>query len=112
MTLAEKILAAHGGQESVQPGEFVNVRVDLVVSTHATGLLSVRQFHNLGAKKVFDPHKVVFVVDPFAAPQNMELAETAKELRAFAARQGISFYDVSRWGLVQVLPPEKGLVLP
>jgi len=112
LTLAEKILAAHAGQESVQPGEFVNVRVDLVVSTNATGLLSVRQFHNLGAKKVFDPRKVVFAVDSFAAPQNIESAETAKELRAFAAQQGVLFYDVARWGFVHVLLPEKGLVLP
>lgn len=35
MTLAEKILAAHTDKKKVKPGEFINVRVDLVLANEA-----------------------------------------------------------------------------
>lgn len=112
MTLAEKILAGHAGRKSVQPGEFITVKVDLVMSTDATGVISVQQFRNMGAEKVFDPAKVVLVMDHFVPSRNLESAETVKTLRDFADRQGILFYDVGRSGIVHVLLPEQGLVLP
>ncbi len=112
MTLAEKILAAHAGKKSVQPGEFVNVKVDLVMTTDGTGLISVRQFHKMGAKKVFDPNKVALIMDHFAPAPNVESAETGRVIREFAFQQGTLFYDVGRSGIVHVLLPEKGLVLP
>lgn len=112
MTVAEKILAAHTGRKSVQPGEFVNVTVDLVMTTDGTGLISVRQFQKMGAKKVFDPNKVVLVMDHFVPAPNVESAETGRVLREFAFQQGTLFYDVGRSGIVHVLLPEQGLVLP
>ncbi len=112
MTLAEKILAAHAGKKSVQPGEFVDVQVDLVMTTDATGLISVQQFHKMGAKKVFDQGKVVLVMDHFVPSRDVESAETVKGLREFAREQGVIFFDVGRAGIVHVLLPEKGLVLP
>jgi len=112
LTVAEKILAAHTGRKSVQPGEFVNVPVDLVMTTDGTGLISVRQFQKMGAKKVFDPNKVVLVMDHFVPAPNVESAETGRVLREFAFQQGTLFYDVGRSGIVHVLLPEQGLVLP
>ncbi len=112
MTLAEKILAAHTGRKSVQPGEFLNVTVDLVMTTDGTGLIAVRQFEKMGARKVFDPKKVVLVLDHLAPAPNVESAETGKVLREFALRHGTLFYDVGRSGIVHVLLPEQGLVLP
>jgi 3-isopropylmalate/(R)-2-methylmalate dehydratase large subunit len=41
VTLAEKILAAHASKESVSPGEFLRVKVDMVMTTDATGLIFV-----------------------------------------------------------------------
>jgi 3-isopropylmalate/(R)-2-methylmalate dehydratase large subunit len=105
-------LAGHAGRKSVQPGEFITVKVDLVMSTDATGVISVQQFRNMGAEKVFDPAKVVLVMDHFVPSRNLESAETVKTLRDFADRQGILFYDVGRSGIVHVLLPEQGLVLP
>ena len=112
MTLTGKILAAHAGRKSVQPGEFITVKVDLVMSTDATGVISVQQFRNMGAEKVFDPAKVVLVMDHFVPSRNLESAETVKILKDFAVRQGIRFYDVGRSGIVHVLLPEQGFVLP
>lgn len=112
MTLAEKILAAHAGKKKVQPGEFLDVPVDLVMTTDATGLISLQQFQKMGARKVFDPKKVVLVMDHFVPSRDVDSAETVKALREFAREQGVLFFDVGRAGIVHVLLPEKGLVLP
>jgi len=112
LTLAEKILAAHWGRKAVEPGEFINANVDLVMSTDATASISVQQFWKMGAKRVFDPNKVVLVMDHFVPSRDLESAETVKALREFALQQGILFYDVGRSGIVHVLLPEEGLVLP
>ncbi len=112
MTLAEKILAAHTGKKSVQPGEFLNVPVDLVMTTDGTGLIAVRQFQKMGAGRVFDPSKVVLVLDHSVPAPNVEAAETSRVLREFAFQYGTLLYDVGRSGIVHVLLPEQGLVLP
>ena len=59
MTLAEKILAAHSGKQKVSPGEFLSVRVDLVMANDITAPIAIREFERLGAKAVLD---VVFYV--------------------------------------------------
>ena len=112
MNLAEKILAAHAGKKSVEPGQFLNVKVDLVMTTDATALISVQQFQKMGGRKVFDPQKVVFIMDHFTPCRNVESAEVVKQLRAFAREQGLVWYEVGRAGICHTLLPDEGLVLP
>jgi len=112
LNLAEKILAGNTGKKVVRPGEFLNVKVNLVMTTDATGLLSVRQFKKMGGKRVFDPLKVVFVIDHFVPCRDVESSKTVKVLREFAFDQGLIWYDVGRAGICHILLHEKGLVLP
>ena len=42
--IAEKILAAHSGRKKVSPGEFLNVRVDLVLANDITAPISIKEF--------------------------------------------------------------------
>ncbi|MFZ3131551.1 MAG: 3-isopropylmalate dehydratase large subunit, partial [Desulfosporosinus sp.] len=65
MTIVEKILAAHTGQQSVRSGEFVNVKVDLVMASDLTAHIAIKQLQALGARKLFDPGRIVFVMDHF-----------------------------------------------
>jgi len=112
LTLAEKILAAHCGLDRVSPGEFVNVRVDLVLSNDITAPLAIKEFQRLGVKKVFDPNKVIMIPDHFCPNKDILSAEQAKGMREFAKRYGILYYEVGRMGIEHVLLPEQGLVLP
>ncbi len=41
MTIPEKILAAHTGKEQVQPGEFIEARVDLALGNDITAPLAI-----------------------------------------------------------------------
>lgn len=112
MTLAEKILAAHSGKENVKPGEFVNVKVDLVLSNDITAPLAIREFQRLGISKVFDSKKVIMVPDHFCPNKDIQSAEQAKLMREFAKEQRIIYFEVGRMGIEHVLLPEQGFVLP
>lgn len=112
MTLAEAILAAHCGRSQVTPGEFLDVPVDLVMTTDATGLITMEQFRRMGAKKAFDPGKIVFVMDHFVPARTVESAEVIKALRSFARQLGARWYEGGQAGICHVLLPEQGLVAP
>jgi len=111
MTLAEKILAAHAGKKEVSAGEFINCRVDLVLSNDITAPIAIREFRKLGVK-VFDPGKIVMVPDHFVPNKDINSAEQAKLMREYAREQGIIHFEVGQMGIEHVLLPEKGLVLP
>jgi len=112
MTLAEKILAAHCGRDEVRPGEFINARVDLVLASELSGVLAVEEFEKIRGARVFDPRKVVFVMDHFTPAKDIASAELVRRCREFAREHGIRFYDVGRAGIQHVLLPEQGLVSP
>ena len=112
MTLAEKILAAHSDKKQVSPGEFINVRVDLILSNDITAPIAIREFQRIGVKRVFDSQKVVMVPDHFVPNKDIASAEQAKLMREFAREQGIIYFEVGRTGIEHVLLPEQGLVLP
>ena len=112
MTLAEKILAAHTDKKRVSPGEFLNVRVDLILANDVTAPIAIREFQRIGVKGVFDPKKVVMVPDHFVPNKDIASAEQAKLMREFARGQKILYFEVGQMGIEHVLLPEQGLVLP
>jgi 3-isopropylmalate/(R)-2-methylmalate dehydratase large subunit len=112
LNIAEKILAAHSGKKSVAPGEFINPRVDMVLSNDITAPIAIHEFKRIGVKKVFDPNKIVMVADHFVPNKDILSAEQAKEMREFCREQGIKFFDVGEMGIEHALLPEQGYVLP
>jgi 3-isopropylmalate/(R)-2-methylmalate dehydratase large subunit len=112
LTLAEKVLAVHTDREAVSPGEFINVRVDLVLANDITAPIAIREFRKAGVKRVFDPKKIVMVPDHFTPCKDIASAEQVKLMRDFAREQGIIYFEVGRVGIEHVLLPEQGLVLP
>ena len=112
MTLAEKILAAHTDKKKVSPGEFVNIRVDLILANDITAPIAIREFRRIGVKRVFDPQKVVMVPDHFTPNKDIASAEQARLMRDFCREQGALHFEVGQMGIEHVLLPEQGLVLP
>jgi 3-isopropylmalate/(R)-2-methylmalate dehydratase large subunit len=112
LTLADKILAAHTARETVSPGEFINVRVDLILANDITAPIAIGEFRKIGVGRVFDPKKVVIVPDHFTPNKDIASAEQAKLVRDFAREQGIIYFEVGQMGIEHVLLPEQGLVLP
>ncbi|MEW5945938.1 MAG: 3-isopropylmalate dehydratase large subunit [bacterium] len=112
-TVTEKILAAHCGGKSVEPGGFINASVDLMMANDVTAPQAIREFLRTGAARVRDPGKIVLISDHFTPNRNVASAQQVKLVREFAAGQGIEhFYDVGRTGVCHVIVPEEGYVSP
>jgi len=112
-TLAEKILANHSNKKEVSPGEFVNCRVDLVLSNDITAPLAINAFRQLGVNMVFDSRKIIMIPDHFCPNKDIKSAEQAKMMREFAKEQKIIYFEVGqKMGIEHVLLPEQGFVLP
>lgn len=113
MTLTEKILAAHCDREFVRPGELVQARVDIALANDITLPLALGPFKDAGGTKVFDPDRVVVVLDHFNPAKDIDSAMRLMESRSFARDMNLThFYDVGAMGVEHVLLPEQGLVGP
>ena len=112
MTLTEKILAKKAGTKSVKPGEIVTIEPDIVMTHDHQGHMAIDEFSKMGAGKIWDPKKVVIVLDHRTPTQTVTAAENHQKLRKFAATHGIShFFDVGE-GICHDLLAERGLVRP
>jgi len=113
MTMTQKILAKHAGLASVEPGQLIEASLDLVMSSDATFPISIKTFQDAAFDSVFDPRKVVLVMDHFTPNKDIKAAENCRLCREFAMAQRIeNFYDVGRMGIEHALLPEQGLVAP
>lgn len=107
MTIAEKILAAHSGRDTVRPGEYVWCKVD------ATSGHMLRALERLGVERVWDPDRVYMVEDHLAPPPNVDAANSAIETRRLAKKYGITnFFEFGRGGILHQLFPENGMIAP
>ena len=112
MTLAEKILARASGLEHVVPGQIVEGKVDLAMM-HEQGAQTVGPFHEMGAKKVWDPDRVVIAIDHWVPASTEGAAVLHRILRKFAQEQGLPhFYDVGNHGICHQILAENGWVVP
>ena len=93
LTLAEKLLAAHAGLESVVPGQIVVADVDVAIAQDGTGPLAIQQVEELGVARVKAP-TCVFFIDHAAPAPRRELANAQKTIRAFCASSGATLSDV------------------
>jgi 3-isopropylmalate/(R)-2-methylmalate dehydratase large subunit len=112
MTLAEKILARASGRETVAPDQIVTASVDLAMS-HENADLVRKSFREIGAARVWDPERIVIVLDHRVPAESEITAATHKAIREFVEAQHIRhFYDVGRGGICHQVLAERGHVLP
>jgi len=113
MTMTQKILAAHAGLDSVQAGQLIEARLDMVLGNDITAPVAINEFEKAGAEKVFDPGKISLVMDHFTPNKDIKAAMQCKQVREFAQKNRIGhFYDVGQMGIEHVLLPEQGIVGP
>ena len=94
MTIAEKIIAAAAGVESVRPGDIHTVNLDRMMSNDGTTHLTVDMYNNqLNHPHIADPKKLVFIVDHNVPSDNPKTASSQKKMRDFARENGIDFWE-------------------
>jgi 3-isopropylmalate/(R)-2-methylmalate dehydratase large subunit len=112
-TITQKILAAHCGKDSVEPGELITAKLDLVLGNDITAPIAIREFEKIGAGCVFDRDRVALVPDHYTPAKDIKSAQQVKEMRDFARKQGIThFFEIGRVGIEHTMLPDMGLVLP
>lgn len=112
MTIAEKILARASGREKVAPDEVVVAAVDLAMS-HENADLVRKSFREIGVARVWDPKKIVIILDHRVPAESEKTATTHKAIREFVKEQEIeNFYDVGRGGICHQVLAENGHVKP
>ncbi|GAB4475714.1 MAG: 3-isopropylmalate dehydratase large subunit [Burkholderiaceae bacterium] len=110
-TLAQKLVARAAGRSHVAPGEIVTCRVDLVLMHDSGGPRRLAPWlAELGAK-IWDPAKVVLVVDHYLPANDDDSRRIVRIARDFAREHAIErFYDGE--GICHVVLPERGHLKP
>ncbi len=103
-TIAEKILAAHAGVDSVTPGEVVVAEVDFAMVHDARAPNALRQIQKFGARHLPHASRTALVIDHFSPPPHVEAANTHTAMRRFAEEHRARLYDVGDGICHQVLP--------
>ena len=111
MTMTQKILAAHAGLNSVEAGQLINAKLDIVLGNDITTPVAINEFKKNGFDKVFDKEKIAIVLDHFVPNKDIKAAQQSKQCREFSCEHCIShFYDVGKMGIEHALLPEQGVV--
>ena len=88
-------------------------KLSLVLANDITAPLAIKSFREMGATKVFDKDKVVFVCDHFTPNKDIDSAEQVAVTRRFAQEMGLThYYEGGNCGIEHALLPEEGLVGP
>jgi len=111
-TISEKILAKSSNSETVSAGDFVKAKVDVALNHDVTSVLAFEAMYQMGSEKVWDPDKVVMILDHVAPPSSVNSARVHNVIRDFVRTQEMKhFFDVNSGVCHQVLP-EHGFVKP
>ena len=111
MTMTQKILAAHCGQETVKAGQLIEADLDIVLGNDITTPVAINEFEKAGFCSVYDKTRVNIVLDHFVPNKDIKSAQQSKQCREFACRHGIvNFFDVGKMGVEHALLPEQGIV--
>lgn len=111
MTMSQKILADHAGAASVQAGELIEAKLDLVLGNDITSPVAIHEMEKMTKQQVFDKDRIALVMDHFIPNKDIKSAEHCKCVREFAGKYDITnYFDVGQMGIEHALLPEKGLV--
>lgn len=113
MTMTQKILAKHAGLSSVEVGQLIEAKLDLVLGNDITTPVAITEFDKAGLTQIFDRDKIAIVLDHSTPCKDIKSAQLCARARDFANRFHIThFYDVGQMGIEHALIPEKGLAAP
>ena len=113
MTMTQKILAAAAGLPSVEAGQLIMAKLDLVLGNDITSPVAIKELDKMKVEGVFDKDKIALVPDHFAPNKDIKSAEHCKCVREFARRNKITnYFEMGEMGIEHALLPEKGLTVP
>lgn len=112
MTMAEKILARASGRDKVAPGDFVTGKIDMAMVHEGLGMGTSEGMRMAGVKRVWDPDRVVALLDHYVPAPTVKTAEMHQLIRAAIEDFGIKINYGESQGVCHQIMIDKGHVLP
>ena len=109
-TISEKILS-RASRRDARAGDLVICDVDVAMGTDASVPMALDYFERMGGTRVFDPTRLVFVFDHYAADPSASTFAMQALARDFAIRHGVILYDCGE-GVCHQLMVESGSTRP
>ena len=109
-TISEKILSRASGVDA-HAGDLVIAEIDAAMAHDGTALLAIEAFREMGGEKLWNPSKVILVLDHVAPSSNENFSKVHREMRSFAKEHGAKIYEVGS-GICHQLMVESGYVRP
>lgn len=108
--MAEKILARASGAARVSAGDYVTARVDKVMA-HEAFTVCALQLRRLGIGRVFDPERVMVILDHYFPAPTEQMARGHAIARSLCEEFGIRHF-LGHAGICHQVLTERGLVQP
>jgi len=110
MTMAEKVLARASGRGTAAAGQYVTARPDRLMAHEAFALCALT-LKGLGVSELYDPDRVVVVLDHYFPAPTIKMADAHTLIRQMVAEFGVrKFYGHA--GICHQVLCEKGEVVP
>jgi len=109
-TIVEKILSTLSGKE-VSTGDLVVAPIDYAMAHDGTAPLAIKAFMEMGGERVWDPSRIIFIIDHVSPSTSIGTSKLHKLMREFARKHGIRLYDVGS-GICHQVMVEEGYVKP
>ena len=111
MNIIERYLAKASDLDYVKPGMDIRCNVSYVAAHDVTAPIAIKQFREIGVKKVFDPNRVILVVDHIYPAATEKARENVWIMSDFAKEFGLPIYNRGE-GVIHQLMYEKHRAMP
>lgn len=111
MNIVETCLAKAAGVAHTKTGDDLRCRVDLVTAHDVTAPMAIARFREIGVDRVYDPAKVVLVMDHILPAASVNARHGQWSLKDFAADFGVTLYERSE-GVIHQLIAERHRLAP
>jgi homoaconitate hydratase len=112
-TIVEKIAQSHlaeGPNRPLRTGDFLSIHPHRVM-THDNTSAVMSKFKGIGAKKIHNPHQIVFALDHDIQNQDESNQKKYRAIEAFAKEHHVDFYPAGS-GIGHQIMVERGYVVP
>lgn len=110
MTLLEKIIAAHSKTDNVQPGQIIDVEIDMRVARDFGGANVIKHIMDYGLT-IDDTAKTLFTFDCNPSGSDQKYAVNQQKCRVFARENRIRLFDIDA-GIGTHILIDEGFVTP
>ena len=112
MSISDQIFAHHAGKRKVEPGEFIECDIDLVMVHEQLGGRIAPEYAKLQQSKVWDPEKIFYILDHWVPPPDVKAAKMHQIANTFAEEYNFRWNMGQNRGICHQVLPEMGFALP